>query len=440
MTAQYRGFAAHSPSAARRNPAATLTSVGAAPDDPLLAAADPVEAAREHIISTALRESAGGQVGLELEFHLVDLRAPDRRPDWAEVQALATGLPAMPAGSSVTVEPGGQLELSTPPTPDVASSVAALQADRAVLRRELAVAGFGTAPLGADPARPVRRINPSGRYVAMERHFAALGCEAPGKAMMSATAALQVNVDAGPAAGWSQRLDLIRSLGPVLVAASACSPYLGGSASGWHSMRQQAWHGIDHSRSDPVAGSEPTAAWASYALNAPVMLVRDEDEVTPITARVPFRAWLRGAAPIGRRPTLADLDYHLTTLFPPIRPRGYVEIRCLDALPDRWWPALAALTVTLIDDDVAADRAAELCDPVRDSWQAAARDGLADPALAAAVRGCVEVAAQRCPAELRADVEAYAELTARGRTPGDDLRIRSASDGPLAVLEEEARA
>ena len=47
---------------------------------------------------------------------------------------------------------------------------------------------------------------------------------------------------------------------------------------------------------------------------------------------------------------MADLDYHLTTLFPPVRPRGYVEIRCLDALPDRWWPALAALTATLVDD------------------------------------------------------------------------------------------
>jgi glutamate--cysteine ligase len=366
-------------------------------DDPLLSANDPVEAARAHIVDTALRESAGGQVGLELEFHLVDLAAPARRPSWSEVQSLAAALPPMPSGSSVTVEPGGQLELSTPPTPDVVSSVAALQADRAALRDGLAAAGFGTAPLGADPARAVRRINPHGRYVAMERHFAALGCEAPGKAMMSATAALQVNLDAGPRAGWTQRLELIRSLGPVLVAASACSPYLGGSTSGWHSMRQQAWHGIDHSRSDPIPGSEPTGAWATYALNAPVMLVRDEDSVAPVTARVPFRAWLHGASPIGRRPTIVDLDYHLTTLFPPVRPRGYVELRCLDAVPDRWWPSLAALTVTLIDDPVAADRAAELCEPVSGSWETAARDGLADSALHAAARGCLDIAARRCP-------------------------------------------
>ena len=75
-----------------------------------------------------------------------------------------------------------------------------------------------------------------------------------------------------------------------------------------------------------------------------------------------------------------------------MRPRGYVEIRCIDALPDRWWPAVAALTTILIDDPVAADRAAELCAPVARRAGAAARDGLADPALRAAVLGCVDVA------------------------------------------------
>jgi glutamate--cysteine ligase len=418
------------------------TSIGAADEteDPLLSALDPVEAARRHIVDGALHDSPGGLVGLELEFHLVDLHHPARRPTWAEVQALAARLPPMPSGSSVTVEPGGQLELSTPPRADVAAAVAALRADRAVLRDALAAAGFGAAPIGADPARPVERINPSGRYVAMERHFAALGCAAPGKAMMSATAALQVNIDAGPAAGWTGRLEHIRRLAPMLVAASASSPYLGGTSSGWHSMRQQAWHGIDHSRSDPVPGTEPTEAWASYALNAPVMLVRDGERATAVTERVPFRAWLRGAAPLGRRPSLVDLDYHLTTLFPPIRPRGYIEIRCLDALPDRWWPALAGLTITLIEDELAADRAAELCEPLRDSWTDAARAGTTDPAISTAVRGCADVAARRCVPELRTEIESFAELVERGRTPGDDLRERADADGPLAVLEEEAHA
>ncbi|MEP6815911.1 MAG: ergothioneine biosynthesis glutamate--cysteine ligase EgtA [Marmoricola sp.] len=409
-------------------------------DDPLVDTRDAVDAAREHVAAAALTECRVGRVGLELEFHLVDLAAPARRPTWGEVQAVATGLPPMPSGSLVTLEPGGQIELSTPPTAGVTSSVAALRADREVLRPALAEAGFGAASLGADLARPVHRINPGARYRAMEQHFDALGFAGSGNAMMSATAALQINLDAGPASGWEDRLGLIRSMVPMLVAASASSPYLGGESSGWHSMRQGTWQGIDHGRSDPVSQGEPSAAWAFYALSAPVMLVRDGDDFRAVTQRVPFVAWLQGNAPIERRPTLDDLDYHLTTLFPPVRPRGYVEIRCIDALPDRWWPALAALTVTLADDPVAADAAAELCLPVVDAWQAAARDGMADPAVRRAVTGCVDLAARRCPDPLKPELEAFAELIASGRTPSAELRARVDKHGPLRVLDEEAHA
>jgi glutamate--cysteine ligase len=409
--------------------------------DPLAEPAHAVEAAREHIVRTALNPGPTGRVGLELEFHLVGLADPARRPAWPDVQALVAGLPPMPAGSRVTVEPGGQIELSGPPAADVAAAVADLRADRAVLAASLAAAGYGAAPIGADPAREPHRINPGARYVAMEAHFTALGCVEPGRAMMTATAALQVNLDAGPRAGWRRRLGLIHDLGPVFVALSACSPYLGGRASGWRSMRQQAWHGIDHRRSDPLAGGDARAAWADYALSAPVMFVRRAGGGgTPVTERVPFAAWLQGTPAIDRRPTLADLDYHLTTLFPPVRPRGYLEIRCLDAQPDRWWPALAAITATLIEDDEASARAADLCAPVRDRWRTAARDGLGDPQLFAAATGCVEVAAQRCPPALADEVAAYADLVASGRTPGDELRARAEATSPLTVLEEEARA
>jgi glutamate--cysteine ligase len=410
------------------------------PDDPLRTSRDPVEAAHQHVAGTALSACAGGRVGLELEFHLVDLAHPGRRPTWSETRALANGIGPLPAESLVTLEPGGQIELSTPPAEDVVCAVTALRADREVLRTQLRAEGFGAAPLGADLARPVARINPGLRYLAMEQHFDALGCAGSGKAMMSATAALQVNLDAGPADGWEDRLALIRSMVPMLVAASSTSPYLGGTSSGWHSMRQGTWQGIDHGRSAPVPGGEPTSAWADYALSAPVMLVRVGDELRAFTDRVSFRDWLRGEAPFGRRPTTDDLDYHLTTLFPPVRPRGYVEIRCLDALPDRWWPAFAALTATLVDDPVAADAAADLCAPVAEVWETAARDGVADPGVRRAVTGCVDLAARRCPQALRPEVEELAELIASGRTPSGELRSRTEATSPLDVLEEEARA
>jgi len=289
-------------------------------------------------------------------------------------------------------------------------------------------------------ARPVARINPGPRYQAMETHFDALGCAGAGKEMMTATAALQVNLDAGPAAGWTDRLALIRALVPMLVAASSTSPYLGGRSSGWHSMRQGTWEGIDLGRTAPMPEGEPTGAWATYALNAPVMLVDSGGQLRPVTSRVSFADWLGGKAPFGRRPTMYDLDYHLTTLFPPVRPRGYVEIRCVDALPDRWWPAMAAMVATLVDDPVAADEAADLCAPVADSWQSAARRGLEDPTIRAAVTACVELAARRAPDGLRDEVEDYAELIASGRTPSGELRARVEQVGPLAVLEEEAHA
>jgi glutamate--cysteine ligase len=349
----------------------------------------------------------------------------------------------MPSGSRLTVEPGGQLELSTLPAPDVGSAIAFLRNDQDVLATALSSAGLGLASIGADPVRPVRRLNPGSRYVAMERHFDAIGCGVAGRAMMSSTAALQVNVDAGPPESWSKRVKRIHALGPVLVALSACSPLLTGHASGWSSMRQEVWSAIDQARCGPLlSGENPADEWACYAMAAPVMLVSDPviATVLPVMERISFAGWVAGARSLGRAPTFRDLDYHLSTLFPPVRLRGFLEIRCLDAVPTRWWPALAALTVTLLDDEVAAELAEEACEPVSGRWTAAARDGLHDRSLGVAALRCAEIAAERCPVELRPDVEAYAEMVSRRRTPGDDLSDRAAAHGPLAALEEEARA
>ncbi len=406
----------------------------------VLAPGDPVEAARQLIAGGAFARSTVGRVGLELEFHLVDLAQPGKRPSWVDVQTLLGGLPPMPRGSAVTCEPGGQIELSTAPHPHVAAAVTALRDDREALRHALSDAGFGGAALGADPARPVQRINPKQRYAAMEQHYEALGYPTPGRAMMTATAALQINLEAGPEQGWADRLAHIRAVVPVLIAASSTSPYLAGSTSGWHSMRQQAWHGMDARRTGPVGVGDPAGAWAEYALAAPVMLLREQSGLRSVVRRVTLAEWLADPARLGRPATRADIDYHLTTLFPPIRPRGYVEIRCLDALPDRWWPAVAAIAVTLIDDPVAAEASADLCEPVASLWESASQHGPSDRRLRAALSGCVEVAVRHSPSALRREVESFAELIQSGRTPCSELRARIEGQGPLRVLEEEAHA
>ncbi len=400
-------------------------------------------AAHEHVAGAGLRPAPAGQVGLELEFHVVDHRHAQRRISYPELASLITELPPLPGGSAVTVEPGGQLELSGPPAADIDTAIARLLADELALSSGVRARGFGLASIGADPARDPHRISPVPRYAAMEQHFNYIGCGRPGRQMMSATASLQVNVNAGPASRWPDRLRHIHHLGPTVMAISACSPYLARHATGWRSMRQQAWFGIDAARTRPIPDSaDPGAAWAEYALAAPVMLIRslEGDEAESVTHRMSFADWVNGDGNFSRRATVEDLDYHLSTLFPPVRPRGYLELRYLDAVPRAWWPALAAIVATLIDDPAAADDAADAVAGVEQAWIAAARDGLGNPGLHRAAQRCMEIAARRCPPTLRRGVETYAELVDRSLTPGDLVRDAVMARGPLAALLEASHA
>lgn len=426
----------------RTDPRSTSTGPdleGVGPVAPVTAVAPALidlDEAASRVAGAALQPSTVGLVGLELEGHLVDLDAPAARVPWSRITAVVRALPALPGGSRVSLEPGGQVELSGPPCADVATAVAALRADRAVLAGALAAERLGLALLGADPLRAPRRVNPVARYAAMEEHFAAQGCGTSGLAMMNSTAALQVNLEAGAPGEWEARVGLAQLLGPVLVAVSACSPVLAGRRTGWCSSRRLVWDGLDAARCAPLPdGAHPAGRWAEYALAAPVMLVRDGGGASAVRTRTSFAEWVTGETPLGGRPpTGADLDYHLTTLFPPVRPRGYLEIRYLDAAPEPWWPAVAAVTATLLDDPAAADRAAAACAPVAGRWSDAARVGLADPALHRAALDCLDAAARAVPDALRPDVTALAELVERGQSPGDAVLLAASGDDPAAVL------
>lgn len=404
-------------------------------------APDLLAAARRRIEDGALREDGRERVGLELEFHLVDLAAPEHRPGWPRVCALVDAVPPLPSGSRVTVEPGGQVELSLPPAPDAATAVTRLRADVVALRAALRPA-YGLVALGADPLRPVRRIHPGARYRAMERHFDALGCGGPGRAMMSATAALQVNLDAGTRGAWRDRTALLGLLGPVLTALSATSSCLAGTRSGWHSMRAQAWAGIDDRRSGSCLppDADPAACWADYALAAPVMFTGGPTAPRAVTTRVPLAVWLADPDLLGHESGPEEIDDHLTTLFPPLRPRGYLELRCLDAMPDRWWPALVALVATVLQDPAAGERAREACLRARPDPLHAGRLGLADPAVRHAARECVLAAADRAVGGLREPLADLAEVVLAGRTPGDDVRDRLDRVGAARLMLEEADA
>lgn len=400
-------------------------------------------AAAKYIADGCLLDGPLRCVGLELEAHCHDPADPYRRPGWDEITGVLERLPALPGGSAVTVEPGGAVELSGPPVEGAAAAIEAMHRDQAVLRSAFADAGLGLVFLGADPLRPPKRINPGGRYRAMEEFFATSRSGEAGAAMMTSTASIQVNLDAGPRDGWAARVRLAHALGPTMIAIAANSPMLSGEFTGWVSSRQRVWGRMDSARCGPIlgaSGEDPGTDWARYALKAPVMMVHNPDAAAAVTRWVPFADWVDGRVLLGdRRPTIADLEYHLTTLFPPVRPRRWLEIRYLDTLPDAFWPAVVFTLVTLLDDPVAADTAAEVVEPVATAWDAAARAGLRDRRLYEAANACVALAAERAPAGLADPMRRLAGMVEQGRCPGDDFSDEVIEHGIAATVAKAAR-
>jgi glutamate--cysteine ligase len=298
---------------------------------------------------------------------------------------------SLPGGGVVTLEPGGQVEISSAPAASLTVLRHAVDLDRAHLVHLLAAAGLRLGDSGIDPHRPPRRLLDTPRYAAMQRAFDAHSGH--GRTMMCSTAGLQICVDAGEPHRLAERWAAVHALGPVLLATFATARRYAGRDSGWASARMRAWLGMDRRRAGPVGqAADPAIAWARYALAAPLLCVRRPGQSWDAPPGVTFADWIAGALP--DPPTTDDLDYHLSTLFPPVRPRGYVELRFLDAQPADQWFAPVAVVAALLDDHRALDEARAACEPVEDRWLDAARMGLADPTLAAAAARVFDVASR----------------------------------------------
>ena len=331
--------------------------------------------------------------------------------------------------------------------------MAATEADLSLVRGALAASGLALAAMGTDPLRPPNRTLSAARYAAMEDFFTDAGFRA-GPVMMCSTASVQVNLDGGGPADALARWRLAHRIGPVLTAMFAASPSLAGRRTGWASTRQAIWSDLDPSRSRPItlsAYDEPVdretlcRAWASYLLAAKVMLVRDGDGgFRPGLGGVTFADWIAGRTDFGRLPTLSDLSYHATTVFPPVRPRGWLELRYLDAQPFGLWPVAVAVTAALLDDPVTAQAATQVCLPAAERWNAAAMLGLRDPILHQAAQSVVSLARDGAArlgagAELLAAIDSFAEqYVAAGRCPADELTRQLAELGPTGLLRQEA--
>ncbi|MFD7509161.1 ergothioneine biosynthesis glutamate--cysteine ligase EgtA [Streptomyces sp. NPDC059853] len=414
--------------------------------------------AEAHIGGACFTTGPPGRVGAELEW-LVHDRAdprrmvPARRVDAALAALERPGTAGLPCGSRLTREPGGQVELSTPPAASLAEAVRATATDLAAVRSALAGEGLATGSLGLEPFRDLPRVLHHPRYGAMESSFDRAGPW--GRVMMRATASVQINLDAGDDStgptGYRYRWRLAHRLGPVLVAAFANSPLWRGRRTGWVSTRQAIWARMDPTRTRPPDADptdpDPRTAWTRYVLDAHLLCVRRTPPAGwDAPGGVTFRSWLRGA--LGdHRPRPADLDYHLGTLFPPVRPRGWLELRMVDAQSGDRWAVPLALAAALLDDPAAAEAAHAATEPLTRGrphpptavWLRAAQRGPADPELGRAVRACfaaADAALGRDPgaAGLRRVVADFADrYAARGRCPADDHLHpdRPARPGPV---------
>jgi glutamate--cysteine ligase len=359
-----------------------------------------VTEAEGYVASICFKTGPPALVGAELEWTVHSQDRPDAPLDPALLRralgphappTLAPDSPhqALPGGGAVTVEPGGQVEISSAPTASLTVLHDAVDDDMARLVGLLDTAGLRLGEAGIDAHRPPRRLLDTPRYAAMQRAFDAYGPH--GRTMMCSTASLQVCIDAGEPHRLPARWAAVHALGPVLLASFATSPRYAGRDSGWASARMHAWLNMDNRRTGPIpVEADPAAAWARYAVAAPLLCIRRSGPDWDVPSGVTFADWITGALP--EPPTTDDLDYHLGTLFPPVRPRGYLELRFLDAQPGPEWFAPVAVIAGLLGDDRALDAAREASEPVEGRWLDAARLGLADPALATAAARVLDVA------------------------------------------------
>lgn len=398
-----------------------------------------LDAAADLIALDALVDQPVGGVGIELEGHVFDPRDLSRPVELATLRELQQDWPRLPGGGQLSLEPGGQLEVSSVCVQGAAAAVAATRADVAAVRSWLAERGLGWVLLGADPIRQPRRVNPAPRYAGMQEWFDAEHSGSRGQAgttMMCSTAAVQVNLDAGRPDQWAPRLDRAQRLAPVLTALTGSSAHLQGSDTGWCSARQRAWSGLDPLTSGPLPiGPDPRLEWVERALAAPVMLLDTPAGLVAAPYRRSLRDWIdhpRGWPP----PTGADVRRHLTTLFPPVRLRGWLELRCLDSLPDPWWPAVVAAVVAWMDASEIDEPVAAALAAAPASIETAARDGIGHPWLRTAAETLLGLAVPAVSAALRPGVSALLDLVRDARTPGSVLADEMRRRGSAAVVQE----
>jgi glutamate--cysteine ligase len=283
------------------------------------------------------------------------------------------------SGCSISLEPGGQIELSGAPLRNIQDTCAEVHTHLDQVRHvgeKLGIAMIGT---GFHPT--LRRDEvpwmPKGRYGIMRAYMPKKGNL--GLDMMLRTCTVQVNLDYGSEADMVRKFRVALALQPVATALFANSPFTEGKPNGFLSYRSHIWTDTDPDRTGmlPFAFEDGFGfeRYTEYALDVPMYFVYRDGRYVDVAGQS-FRDFLEGRLPglPGERPTLGDWSNHLTTLFPEVRLKRFIEMRGADGGPWRLLCALPALWVGLLYDATALDAAWEL---VKD-WTAEERQALRD--------------------------------------------------------------
>ncbi|MFY0692911.1 MAG: glutamate--cysteine ligase [Paracoccaceae bacterium] len=353
---------------------------------------------------------------------------------WAPLEEAGNIIGLVKGGANVSLEPGGQLELSGAPLETIHETCDEVNqhlkevqsvADRIGAR----FIGLGAAPEWTHEQMPVM---PKGRYKLMTDYMGRVGTH--GTQMMYRTCTVQVNLDFASEADMVQKLRVALALQPVATALFANSPFFEGKPNGHKSWRSRVWRSLDDARTgmlpfvfDEGFGFE---AWVDYALDVPMYFVY-RDGVYIDALGQSFRDFLKGELPAlpGETPTLSDWADHLTTIFPEARIKKFIEMRGADGGPWRRLCALPAFWVGLTYDQTALDAAWDLVK----GWDAETRQALrvaaSEQALAAKV-GSIDMheLAREVVAIAEAGLKARAKPGAGGLVPDETHFLNALKD------------
>ena len=294
-------------------------------------------------------------------------------------------------GANISLEPGGQFELSGAMVANMTETATELQTHLDEVRALADPLGIGFMGLGAAPqwSGPDMPVMPKGRYRLMTDYMGRVGTH--GTQMMYRTCTVQVNLDYASEADMVKKLRVALALQPVATALFASSPFFDGKLNAHKSWRSRIWRGLDDTRTGmlPFAfeGDFGFQAYVDWVLDVPMYFVyRDGKYINALGQS--FRDFLAGKLPAlpGEKPTLSDWADHMTTVFPEARVKKFIEMRGADCGDQAHINALPAFWVGLMYDQTALDAAWDLVK----GFDAQTREGLRVAASVSALQGEAE--------------------------------------------------